>query len=254
MTHRFRLSIVALTVAGVLACVPQSAKAQASGKTTGAIPRQPDGKTDLTGFWSLAGLRIGHDGEKEDEARIPYTPEGLAAYKNHDDKDDPLAYCLPAGVPRILHSPGPMKIMQSSDHIAMLFELTRIWRLIPTDGRPHHPDVEDTFMGDSVGRWEGDTLVIDTVGFNDRTWLDSAGHQHTSQMRVTERITRTAINNLHYEVTVHDPKFYSKPWTRTGDLKPQAATEGLPEMLEYFCTDNNRDVDHLMSHKPAAGE
>jgi hypothetical protein len=95
-------------------------------------------------------------------------------------------------------------------------------------------------------------MVIETTGLNDRTWLDTAGHQHTADMKVMERMTRTGVGTLDYEISVIDPAYYATPWVHKGTLKPQAATKGLPELLEYFCTDNNIDVQHLTSLKPDA--
>ena len=214
---------------------------------TGPVPRTADGKPDLSGFWDLSPLRFGGDlaGGKEDQ--VPYTPAGRAAFRATDHKDDPTGFCLPPGIPRMLHSPFPMLVMQTKDYITQLFEYQRIWRIIYTDGRPHHPDVTDSFMGDSIGKWEGDTLVVETVGLNERSWLDTEGHQHTPNMKVIERITRTGTETVDYEISVIDPEFYAQPWTHKGTLRPQKATRGLPELLEYFCTENNRDLQHLQS-------
>jgi len=161
-------------VALIIVAVPLVAVAQ--------LPHTPDGKPDLTGYWNLPqALRFGGDLAEGHEDQVPYTPAGREAFQKRDAADDPTAYCLPPGMPRMLHSPFPMLIMQSPGLVAELFEYQKIWRLIYTDGRPHHPDVTDTFMGDSIDHWEGDTLVVDTVGINDRSWLDTAGHQHTSE-------------------------------------------------------------------------
>jgi hypothetical protein len=246
MNVRFLVAVISTMALIVLVSV--SADAQ-SGT---AVPRTPDGKPDLSGFWDLGPLRFGGDLAQGKESEVPYTPAGLEAFKNRDHKDDPTGFCLPPGIPRMLHSPMPMLVMQTPAYVTMLFEYQRIWRIIYTDGRPHHPDVTDSFMGDSIGKWDGDTLIVETVGLNDRTWLDTAGHQHTADMRVIERIRRTGPETLEYEITIDDPKFYSKPWTHKGVLRPQKATEGLPELLEYFCNENNRDIQHLMSTKPGA--
>ena len=251
MINRFSGSLIAAVACATLTWTPRPAAAQppARGRATaskpGPVPRMPDGKPDFSGFWSLASLRFDGNLAQGKESEVPYTPLGQAAYKNHDAKDDPTGKCLPPGMPRILHSPFPMQIMQDHDHLAMLFEYQRIWRMIYVDGTPHHQDVDGTFMGDSIGKWEGDTLVIDTVGLNDRTWLDTAGHQHSADLHVIERLARTGPETIAYEVTIDDPKMYAKPWTHTGTLTPQRATKGLPELLEYFCNDNNVDVEHL---------
>ena len=110
-------------------------------------------------------------------------------------------------------------------------------------------------MGDSTGHWEGDDLVVDTVGLKGPpwTWLDTAGHQHSDQLHVIERFHRTP-QNIEYEYNVDDPKMYSKPWTQRRILKPLELTAQLPEIIEYSCTENNQDVQHLVTTKPALGQ
>jgi len=216
----------------------------------GPVPRMPDGKPDMTGYWSLAALRFNGNLANEGEDKIPYTPAGKKAYLDHDAKNDPTGFCLAPGFPRMLHSPFPMKVMQDSKNVSFLYEYMRIWRLVDIDRKQHYSDVSDTFMGDSIGHWEGDTFVVETTGINDRSWLDTAGHQHTSDIKVIERITRTGPESMDYEVQVIDPKYYAKPWIHKGTLTPQRPTRGLPELLEYFCVDNNIDVGHLVSTKP----
>jgi hypothetical protein len=213
-----------------------------------AIPRTSDGKPDLSGYWNLPYVPNMAQGK---EAEVPYTPEGLAAFKNHDAKDDPTSLCLYPGVPRIMSSPYPMQIVQSRDFIVMLFEYMRLWRAIPTDRREHPAKLEPTFMGDSTGWWEGDTFVIDTVGLNGRTWLDTAGHQHSERLHVIERLQRSP-DSLVLDFTLDDPTMYSKPWNHQRVIRPLKQAPGLPMLLEYSCNENNRDVQHLISTKPAA--
>ena len=124
--------------------------------------------------------------------------------------EDMTFICMPEGVPRM---GPPMRIVQTQDDVVLLYQHRNTWRVVPTDGRPHDPlnAVDQTFLGDSVGRWEGDTLVIDVVGFNDLTWLGWPGWFHTNEMRVEERFTR-AGDTLRYEVTVHDPAVLIQPW------------------------------------------
>jgi hypothetical protein len=216
----------------------------------GPVPRMPDGKPDMTGYWSLGALRFNGNLASDGEDKVPYTPAGKAAYLNHDAKNDPTGFCMAPGMPRMLHSPFPMKVMQDSKNVTFLYEYMRIWRLVDVDRKEHYSDVSDTFMGDSIGHWEGDTFVVETTGINDRSWLDTAGHQHTNDIKVIERMTRTGPESMDYEVQVIDPKYYAKPWIHKGVLTPQRPTKGLPELLEYFCVDNNIDVGHLVSTKP----
>jgi hypothetical protein len=205
-------------------------------------------QADLSGYWNLPYIPNMAQG-KEDT--VPYTPAGQAAFRNHDAKDDPTGFCHFPGVPRIMQSPYPVQFVQTGNQLLMLFEYMKMWRAIYTDGRPHNNGVDSTFMGDSVGRWEGDTLVIDTVALNDRTWLDTAGHQHSDKLHVIERLRRTGPDAIAYEYTVDDPVMYAKPWKQARVLTPLKPTARLPELLEYSCNDNNKDLQHLISTKPA---
>ncbi|HEY2842437.1 MAG TPA: hypothetical protein VGJ09_02260 [Bryobacteraceae bacterium] len=215
------------------------------------IPRMPDGKPSFVGYWNLPytpNMAAGKDGE----ANIPYTDAGRAAFKNHDSKDDPTSLCLYPGMPRIMQSPYPMQIIQTKEYVTILFEYMRQWRAIPTDDRKHPENLPPSFMGDSVGKWDGDTFVIDTTGLNDRTWLDTAGHQHTDEMHLTERMQRTPTT-ITLEYTIDDPKMYSQPWKQVRIIRPlPPAAHGLPELIEYSCEENNQDIRHLISTKPNA--
>src|SRR5262249_36372660 len=144
------------------------------------------------------------------EENVPYTDRGRAAFKNHDSKDDPTSNCWYPGVPRVMQSPYPMQIVQTRDYVVLLFEYMRMWRTFPLDGRPHPQKMEPAFMGDSVGHWEDDTLVVDTTNLKDApwTWLDTAGHQHSDVLHVTERFQRKE-GAIAYEFTVDDPKMYT---------------------------------------------
>jgi hypothetical protein len=223
-----------------------AADAAPSGKP---VPRTADGKPDFTGFFDIQYTPNMTFGKEE---TVPYTDAGRAAYLNHDAKDDPTSNCWFPGVPRIMQSPYPSQWVQTPTHLVILFEYMHMFRSIPLDGRAHAAGMEPAFMGDSVGHWEGDTIIVDTTGLKDGhwTWLDTAGHQHSDVMHVIERFQRTA-DNIRYEYTVDDPKFYSKPWTLQRTFPPLKITPGLPELIEYNCSENNRDVQHLVSTKPA---
>jgi hypothetical protein len=151
-----------------------------------------------------------------------------------------------------MQSPYPTQWAQTPSHLLILFEYMHTFRSVPLDGRPHPKDMEPAFMGDSVGHWEGDTIIVDTAGLKDGhwTWLDTAGHQHSDQMHVIEKFTRTA-DSIQYEYTVDDPKYYRKPWTLQRTFTPLKMAAGLPDLIEYNCEENNRDVQHLISTKPA---
>lgn len=245
---------------------PAFAQATGTAPVSKQIPRTPQGKPDLNGFFDLpyvpnmaAGPRPGGvatpgaiDSIASGESAVPYTATGKAAYVNHDSKDDPTANCWLPGVPRIMQSPYPAQFVQNSDHLVILFEYMHTFRSIPLNGRPHPANMEPAFMGDSTGHWEGDDLVVDTVGMKGPpwTWLDTAGHQHSSELHVVERFRRTQ-ENIEYQYTVDDPQMYAKPWTLKRVLKPLPLTAGLPELIEYSCSENNQDIRHLVPTKPA---
>jgi len=153
-------------------------------------------------------------------------------------------------VPRIMQSPYPMQMLQTDQYLIMAFEYMRLWRVIPI-GKPHPERVEPTFMGDSIAHWEGDTLVVETIGLNDGTWLDTAGHQHSDQLRVIERFSWSGQNiMMNYDII--DPVMYAKPWNLERPLTPLKAVHGMGELIEYSCNENNKDLQHLISTKPAA--
>jgi hypothetical protein len=234
-----------LLTAGLLTPPPAAAQS-----TAPSIPRTSDGKPDFSGFWNI---QYAPDMAQGKEDQVPYTAAGRAAFQHHDAKDDPTARCLYPGVPRIMSSPYPVQILQTPEYVVMAFEYMRLWRVIPTDHRPHPKKTEPTYMGDNVGWWEGDTFVIDTVGLlgGDKTWLDTAGHQHSDAMHVVERVRRTAVDSLVLDFTLDDPEMYAKPWTSQRIWKPLPPPPGLPMLLEYLCTENNRDLQHLVTTKPA---
>ena len=151
------------------------------------------------------------------------------------ETNDPVAQCFPPGVPKIYLVRGaPFEIIQAPGRVMMYFEYDHFVREIFTDGRQHTPDVNPTYMGESIGKWEAGTLVVDTVGFNDKTWLDYAGHPHSDQLHVVERIRRANHDTLVDDITIEDPKAYTKPWTShmVFDLKPDWKIE------ETICEDN----------------
>ena len=156
--------------------------------------------------------------------------------------DDPSGRCLLVGVPRITSMPLPIKIVQTKDEVIFLYETFHAFRVIPTDGRGHPDDIDPSFMGDSVGRWEGDTLVVDVIGFNDKTWLGAGGATlHTDALHVIERYRRVDMGHLQVDLTFEDPGTFTKPFHNhsTWTLAPGE------EIEEYVCNENNRDVQHL---------
>jgi hypothetical protein len=183
------------------------------------VPRAKDGHPDLTGIWNPDGNYSG-DFTKALKAgdRISMPASAEKIMKGRKKGDDPVNKCLPMGVPRL--STYPQKFVQTPSQIIILDEGDiHTFRIVYLNGRQHPAEVNPTWYGDSVGRWDGDTLVVDTVGFNDRTWLDAAGHPHTDQLHVTERYKRPEMNTLLREVTVEDPGAYTKPFTLEGSFK-----------------------------------
>lgn len=186
---------------------------------------------DLTGVWIgpyTPNLARG--------LTLAFQPGAEGAFKTHRGEDDPTAVCLPPGTPRALGSPFPIEILQDAKSVTILYEYQSTFRRIPTDGRGHPADLDPTFMGDSIGRWDNDTLVVDVIGFNERTWLDTEGHQHSDALHVIERYRRTGRDAIAYSVTIDDPKTYQQPWTAARTLTRH------PEwtLKEYACEENNK--------------
>jgi len=218
-------------------------------------PRLADGYPDLgneKGAWNprvianIAGLGTPSRSPVEKMVDVPFQPWAKTLYEQRREnlsKDDPEGHCLPPGVPRIMATPFPFQILQLPGRVVFVFEGgAHIWRVIYTDGRKHSKDPNPSYMGESVGHWDGDTLVVDAIGFNDRTWLDQDGHPHTESLHVIERYTRTDENTLHYEATIDDPKAYTKPWTTSYTIPWVAGME----LYEYICQENNKDLPHMV--------
>lgn len=225
--------------------VPMVSLEHLKANSSGPAPRTADGKMDLSGVWgpdphimtniSLA-LKTGET--------LPLQPWALKLTNERMPKDDPNANCLPAGVPRM--APYPWKIVQTPNLIVFLIEGNmHTYRQIFMDGSGHPKDLDPTWYGDSRGKWDGDTLVIDTVGFNDRFWFDAAGHPHTEQLHIIERYRRTDFGHMEFEVTINDPGAYTRPFTLYGHSPLLLNTE----IMEYFCVENNQDVPHLVGGK-----
>jgi hypothetical protein len=185
-------------------------------------------------MWAFGGA--GQRGEP-----VPYTPEAqqkVREYQSRQNIDDPNGLCLLTGIPRIYSMPMPFKIVQLPAEVIFLHEAFRGIRIIPTDGRDHPADMEPAYLGDSVGHWEGDTLVIDVRSFNDRTWLGFGATHHSDKLQVTERLTRTNSETISYEALLTDPGVFTKPWTvrATFSLRPNE------RIREYECGENNLEV------------
>jgi hypothetical protein len=197
-------------------------KADGTPNLDAPTPRAADGKPDLSGIWWLPGMGAANTGTPpkylNDIAadlkpeQVPLQPWAAALFKQRgvdNSKDFPYTRCLPPGVPMISSFPAPWKIIQNPGLTAILYENSTTYRQIFTDGRILSKDANPAWMGYSVGHWEGDTFVVETSGFNDKTWLDFVGHPHTDALRLTERFHRRDIGHLDVQYTFDDPKAYT---------------------------------------------
>lgn len=207
---------------------------------------------DFSGIYQGGGpINDISEGLKPGET-LPLTPAARQILNARRSQDDPQASCLPSGVPRV--APYPWRIVQTPTHIFILYEGNiHSYRQIFMDGRKHPAgdDLDPTWYGHSIGRFEGKTLVIDTVGFNDRFWFDFKGHPHTEQLHLVERYTFDGPNKLVNQVTVTDPGAYEKPFTVT--FTADRAPAGF-ELMEYICQENNQDVSHLQGPTTVGGD
>jgi hypothetical protein len=225
-------------------------------KTPG-LPRMPDGRPnltapaprqartpDLSGLWRISA--VGYTNQvttdlNDDEI----DPSAAVLFNERQDNlfvDDPAAFrCLPGG-PRLIYGPmNLVRIVQTPTMIVILYE-ELLYRQIFMDGRALPKDPNPSFMGYSVGHWEGDTLVVESTGFNDTTWLDYGGHPHSEALRVTERIRRTDFGHMQIDVRIEDPTYYRRAWTVPASAELAADTE----MIEYVCGENEKDRSHLV--------
>jgi len=213
------------------------------------VPNQTvDGEPDLQGIWqamNTAAWNIqNHSARHEvpagqgvvDGNEIPYQPWAVKQKTvNFETRStaDPEVNCYMPGVPRITYMPHPFQILQFSNRILILYEYVHVTRTIYMDGSPHPDGHIDFWMGDSRGHWEGNTLVVDVIHFNDRTWFDRAGNFHSDALHIVERYTPTSPNHLQYEVTIEDPKVFTRPWKMSMPLYRRQEPE--IQLLEYEC-------------------
>ena len=236
MTLGFSKSGRHLLLSGILLAVcGVSFFAAQRGPAPVALPRLADGKPNLQGIWQSDGKPAADVQPFVEGGQIPYKP-GAEAKKRENfadrAKSDPLNSCFMPGVPRIMYLDHPFQIFQAKDHIAFTFEWSSVFRLIYTTTKVSpHPGI-DSWMGDSRGRWEGNTLVVEVIGSNNRTWFDQAGNYHSDKMRVTERYTLTDADTIRYEATITDPEVFSRPWKISF---PIHRIKNKSRVLEYQC-------------------
>jgi hypothetical protein len=224
---------------------------------TAPAPKTADGKPDLSGLWEPSAVRAGVAGaigggpppeflnidanRKDPLPYRPWTLQLVKARQAENGKEDPHAHCLPLSIVRMHSHPYPRKMFQLPGVLVILYKMGVNYRQIFTDGRPLPADPNPSFNGYSSGKWEGDTLVVETVGFRDDLWVDHAGDPLTEAAEVTERFRRPDYGHLEIEVTVDDPKAYTKPWT----VQLGQSIVLNTDLLEYFC-ENERDIPHLV--------
>ena len=230
----------------------QAGKDQKAGKkaapvpSTKPAPRTPDGHPDLSGYWkNMPGTTpVGNLGKDLPGFKLPLTPAGEAALQhNLTATIDPESLCIIGGIPRHNGSGLPFEVLQGPRKVAFLYFYS-YYRLIPIDAsRKHSEDPEPSFFGEELGRWEGDALVIDSVGFKDeKVWIDENANPHSDALHVVERWTRPDEGHIHVDTTIEDPKFYTRPFTYS---RTWIAGQPDEELHEYSCSENNVDKDHL---------
>jgi hypothetical protein len=251
------------------------AKAVGYQPPTGPAPRKADGKVDFSGYWQrpytpdMSMFATDLDGKpfplEDRNARgtaappadpaaaagrggrggggprvLPYTAWGANNWKNYSpDNGDYTGACLPFGLMRSINSPDPLQVMQDGPFMSYLFEQNTWFHLFPIDGRPHQKGI-GTWFGDSVGHYEGDTLVIETVNFNGKTRLDTNGHPHSDQLVLTEKWSRPDMGHVIYTMQIHDPKTYTQDWKIVDDANRQFILRTDQQIMEYSCEENNK--------------
>jgi len=243
----------------LVSLLPASAVAQ--GRGGGGGPKPPEGpapklngKPDFSGLWQrpyvpdmtvtsadgktqVADASLPDDPKNKNRKQLPFTEWGRKQWEVYDPANgDYTGGCLPFGLMRSMNSPDPIQIMQSDKFLSLLYEQNTWFKVFPLDGRAHR-DIVATWFGDSVGKWDGDTLVVDSVNFNGKTRLDTIGHPHSDEVHFIERFQRVDLGHIAYEVTVNDPKTFTRPWknSRIFTLRPDW------EIMEYSCEENNKD-------------
>jgi hypothetical protein len=260
-TNRFvaSLAVVAAALVVLSAVAPLGAQGRGGapapvippeGPAKGSIPRLPNGKPDFSGVFDhprvgdvtkpangCVGGTAGCVGAT-DTTEISFTPAGAAEQKK-EPKFDYGLYCLPWGYVRSYQTPYPHGYMQNNDQLMVLWEQDNFFHAVPTNGKPLPPnsELEATWMGTSAGRWEGDTLVIETGGFNAKTWVDTAEHVFSDQLRTVERMSYIDKDHIRYELTMTDPKYWTKPIKNTRIFSRMSTP-----LLEYSCEENNKEI------------
>ncbi len=209
------------------------------------VPRDSKGKPILDGVWQMNGKYLQNLAADMKPGEVPYQPWAEQLFKARQGgglgKTDPAARCIP-GRPKLDALPYPFKIIETPGMTMMLFEGFTTFRQIFTDGRELPKDPNPTWFGYSVGKWEGDDWVVNTIGIKESTWMDNAGRPHSDALHLIERFQRHDFGHMDILLTIDDPKAYTKPWTVKEDLRLIPDTE----LLEYICVENEKDYGHLV--------
>jgi hypothetical protein len=241
-----------------LACFPAAAQwlkvpSKATPRTkdgkpnlTAPAPRKPDGKPDISGIWLTESPKYLADIAADFKpGELPIQPWAQALTDERKTgvhaSEESNANCQPQGVPRIDATPNPFKIIQDPGLVVILYEAFGQFRQIFSDGWELPKDPNPTWLGYSVGKWEGDTLVVHSIGFNGKTWLDQMGHPTTETLQVTERFRRKDFGHLEIQATIDDSRAYTKPWTVTEPMQLLPDTD----LIEFVCNENEKDLKHL---------
>jgi hypothetical protein len=262
---RVRLSLAAACVAAYvlvqfqITLVAQNAPPAAgaggppapAGPPAGPVTRRPDGKPDLNGYWAgsynlgLTNIETPRLIVDPPGGKIPYRPEfaaKVADIQAHHMIDEPSLHCAQSGVPHSMYTQFGFQIVQAPDHIVMTWDYLNQSRIVPMDGRPHINEALKLYQGDSIGHWEGDTLVIDTTNLNDRSWFDNVANTHSDALHVVERFTPADANTIRYEASIEDPKAFTMPWKSVETFRRNTKKDW--EQMEFGCVEGNRDVEH----------
>jgi hypothetical protein len=211
---------------------------------TGPAPRLPNGKPDFSGVWDhayvpdMSASNVRNPRLQTGAGPLPYTPAGLENIKSYDpEKDgDYTGMCMPFGLMRAVNAPYPFQVMQNEKYVTFLFEQNNWFHIVPFKNE-HSKEPNPTWFGESIAKWEGDTLVIDTIGFNGFTRLDTQGNPHSDKLHMVQKLARYDAGHIFYEVLIDDPVYYTAPWTNE-----RTFTMANTQLMEYSCEENNRSL------------
>jgi hypothetical protein len=248
------MRIVAMTLLSIAAAPIQAqwikVPASPAVNLTAPTPRLPNGKPDFSGSWMSDDNKYIRDLGLDLKEGVPFQPWAKALFDQRKDgshsREDPDAHCLPQGVPKIDAVAYPWKMVQTPISVVIIYETFTYWRQIFTDGREMDPNANPTWMGYSTGKWDGDTFVVGTKGFNGKAWLDQLGRPSTDKLHVIERFRRTDYGHMKIDVTIDDPGAYTRPWTVSQEVHLRPGWEPG----EFICNENNKDVEHLPGTAP----